>query len=93
MTKTEALKAVISAIENGTPTSDHRGKVYRQQFGEAFLRELRKARDAKLPDRAIVLQIIVKAEHDHASDAEALRNLQYRVCALPGVAFVDRRHD
>lgn len=39
----EALQQAIQAIENGQRSEDHRGVVYTQQFGEAFVRELKKA--------------------------------------------------
>lgn len=31
------------AIEGGTEINDHRGKVYQQQFGEAFVMHLKSA--------------------------------------------------
>lgn len=36
-----AIKDTIMAIEGGTEIHDHRGKVYQQQFGEAFLKRLK----------------------------------------------------
>lgn len=36
MKEAKALKEVISAIENGQKIEDHRGIVYKQEFGEAF---------------------------------------------------------
>ena len=45
MTTYEALRAVIQAIENGQRVDDHRGVVYQQQFGIAFVTNLKKALD------------------------------------------------
>ena len=42
-TPREALRSVVSAIENGTLLEDHRDRVYRQEFGAAFLRSMKKA--------------------------------------------------
>lgn len=36
-----ALKEVIKAIERGKVVKDHRGTVYQQEFGEAFLQYLK----------------------------------------------------
>ena len=38
-----ALVEVIDAIESGSVVNDHRGKVYRQEFGNAFLKHLKEA--------------------------------------------------
>jgi hypothetical protein len=36
-----ALEEVVKAIEAGQQSVDHRGRVYRQEFGEAFVQRLR----------------------------------------------------
>lgn len=37
------LRQTIQAIEDGQKNVDHRGTVYRQEFGEGFVRHLREA--------------------------------------------------
>lgn len=48
------LREVIKAIEEGQRFEDHRGIVYRQEFGQAFLDALKAAADEIERLRAIV---------------------------------------